>query len=193
MKTIFIATLLFLVAILPVHAQKIAVKTNLLYGAYALTPTMGVELKFDERTTIDINTGYNWFNRNGSATDNKKRVHWFANAEYRYWLGKAFNGHFFGAHALGGQYNISGHNLPWLLEKGSTNYRYEGHAYGAGISYGYQWTFSKHWSVEGNIGVGYMRMEYDKYQCDSCADKIGPGSKNYFGPTKAGVSMIYLF
>lgn len=101
-------------------------KTNLLYGGYALTPNLGVEVGLLPRWTLEMSGAYNPFNLHGSETDNRKLVHWVAMPEFRYWTCQRFNGHFFGIHGLYGQYNIGGHNLPLLFGRGSDAYRYEG-------------------------------------------------------------------
>lgn len=172
--------------------DNVAIKTNLLYGAGAFTPNIGVEVGLGRHTTLDVSGGYNWFNLNGAKHNNKKLVHWLIQPEFRYFLCERFNGHFFGAHLLYSQYNIGGHKLPMLFGKDSKNFRYQGYSYGIGISYGYQLILSKRWNLEFNIGAGYMRMEYDKYDRAKCGDFIGCQSRNYFGLTKAGVTLIFL-
>lgn len=172
-------------------AQKVAVKTNLLYGAYTSTPNLGVEVGLSPRTTLDLGGGYNWFVSN-SSENNKKLVHWLASAEYRYWLCERFSGHFFGVHVLGTQYNIAGHNLPLLFGKDSKSHRYEGWGAGAGISYGYHFFLGNRWSLEATVGVGYVRMHYDKFKCAVCGTKVGTENRNYFGPTKAGFTLVFL-
>ena len=74
----------------------------------------------------------------------------------------------------------------WLCE------RYDGNVYGAGISYGYQWIISKRWSMEATIGVGYAHLKYDKYARGDGGEKLGHNNRNYFGPTKVGLSFIYI-
>lgn len=188
--------MLFLVCFLGllknVNAQKVAIKANLLYGAYTYTPNLGLEIGLGKRSTLDMGVGFNPWNAKGTDVDNKKLAHLLGQLEYRYWLCSKFSGHFFGVHVLGTQYNISGHELPLLLEKGSKNYRYEGWGAGAGISYGYNFYLGKRWSLETTLGLGYVRLQYDKYNCVNCGKKIGPGKRNYFGPTKAGISLIYI-
>ena len=88
-------------------------------------------------------TGYNWFNLDGKPGNNKKKVHWLAQTEFRYFLCERFSGHFFGIHAQGGEYNIGKHEMPLLFGKGSKDYRYEGYAVGGGFSYGYQLPIAK--------------------------------------------------
>lgn len=174
------------------NAQHVAVKTNLLYGGYTYTPNLSLEIGLGHRSTLDLGGGYNWFNLEGSQADNKKLVHWLGQVEYRYWTCSKFGGHFLGVHALGSQFNIGGQELPLLLGRGSEAYRHEGWGVGAGLSYGYSFYLSNRWSVELNIGVGYARLNYDKYACAKCGTKIATENRNYWGPTKAGISLIYI-
>lgn len=192
MKKIIFLSCLFLLLSFTLRAQEFGIKTNLLYGALTLTPNLGAEIGVGNRSTLSLSGSYNPWNLKGSAENNKKMVHWLVGAEYRYWLCEKFNGHFFGLHALGGRSNIGGYELPFWLEKDSKNYRYEGLNYGAGISYGYQWILNNRWSLEAILGLGYMRMDYTKYDCKTCGKKIGTFKKNYLGPTNAGISIIYM-
>lgn len=192
MKKIFALLFLVFCFTIPGKSQQVAVKTNLLYGAYTATPNMGLEIRLAKASTLDIGVGYNPWNLNGSTENNKKLVHWLGQVEYRRWLCQRFTGHFFGVHALGTQFNIAGHELPLLLEKGSKNYRYQGYGYGGGISYGYNFFLGKRWGLEATIGMGYARLHYDKYDCVKCGEKMGADVKNYFGPTKAGISLVYI-
>ena len=190
---------LFLLPVVVLQAQSVGVKTNLFYAGYTQTPNLGAEFAIGPRSTVDIGGGYNPWNLNGkkdaggNVYDNKKLVHILGEVEYRYWLCEKFNGHFFGAHVLGSQYNIAAYELPLLFGEGSKNHRFEGWAAGAGISYGYQFLLGKHWNIEANVGAGYVFLKYDKYECEKCGVKLGEAQRNYIGPTRAGVSLIYLF
>lgn len=70
--------------------------------------------------------------------------------------------------------------------------RYQGHLFGGGISYGYQWILNDHWNLELSLGIGYAHLQDKKYPCADCGDMIKKGHHNYFGPTKAAVSIIYV-
>lgn len=184
--------LLFNLFMVCIHAQDVAVKTNLLYGAYTLTPNLGLEVRIGKNSTLDLGGGYNPWNREGSYDNNKKRTHWLVQAEYRHWFCRTFMGHFVGVHTLGTQYNISEHNLPLLFGKGSKNYRYEGYGVGGGFSYGYQFFLNARWNVEASLGLGYARLHYDRYKCSKCGTVEGNEKRNYWGPTKASVSISYI-
>lgn len=175
------------------YSQNIGLKTNLLYGIYTQTPNIGLEVAVAPKSTIDFQAGYNPWNLNGSEANNKKRVHWLGEVDYRYWLCQKFSGHFVGAHILGSEYNISAQKLPILFGKESEDYRFQGWAAGVGLHYGYQFLLGQHWNLELSAGFGYAYLKYDKYECRKCGEKLSREQRNYFGPTKAGVSIIYLF
>ncbi|CCY91102.1 uncharacterized protein BN461_01897 [Bacteroides sp. CAG:1076] len=158
-------------------AQDIALKTN---GLYWLTTTVnaGVEIAVSNKLTIDFQAAYNpWTFQN-----DKKMRFWLAQPELKYWLCEKFEGHFVGFHLHGGQY-FGGFN----------DTRYDGYLAGAGVSYGYDWILSPHWNLEMALGIGYAHLWFDKsprIYCEKCRNSE---RKNYFGPTKAAISLIYVF
>ena len=187
-KTLFSLLLsLFIIGGGVARAQSAGVKTNLAHWAAAGTPNIGIEFSFNRKYTLEIGGGYNPFN----FSDTKKAKHWIVMPELRYWLCESFNGHFFGVHALAGEYNMGGWDIPIGRLSKLKDYRYEGFAYGGGLSYGYQWILYPRWNFELNLGAGYVYLTYDKYPCVKCGSKIGSNHKHYFGVTKAAVSLIY--
>lgn len=83
------------------RAQDIAVKTNVLYDALA-NVNLGLEVGLAPQWSLDVAGDFNaWTFSHGS-----RWKHWFVQPEARYWLCDRFAGHFFGAHALVGQYNV---------------------------------------------------------------------------------------
>lgn len=178
---------------LSVSAQNWAVKTNLLYDMTA-TMNLGAEVRMSSKWTLDVSANWNpW-----TFSDNKKWKQLSFQPEARYWFCEAFNGHFLGAHLLGGIYNMSNWDTDftfWGTDFGKLkDHRYEGWMLGAGIAYGYQWILSKHWSIEAEIGIGYVYSRYDKYRCAGCGRKTEEGKSHHFvGPTKAAVNLIYVF
>lgn len=170
------------------YSQNIGLKTNTLYWATA-TPNIGAEISVGRKLTLDLTGGYNpW-----ELGNNKKFKHWIAQSELRYWFCETFEGHFLGIHTQGGEFNIGRINLPGIVfGSGSENYRYQGFFVGGGISYGYQWILSPRWNLEANIGIGYNYIKYDKFEPCNCGEQLENKSSNYFGPTKIGLSIIYL-
>ncbi|CAK7056703.1 MAG: hypothetical protein PARBA_02048 [Parabacteroides sp.] len=184
MKVPLIVSVLLFFCIPAAFGQNIAVKSNLLSDA-ATTLNLGAEFGLSPRWTIDFSASYNPWTFSG----NRKLKQFFVQPEARYWLCERFNGHFFGVHLLGGAFNIEGIPLPGL----SREFRYEGWAGGAGVSYGYQWMIGRRWNLEASLGLGYMYARYDKYECAACGRKLEAGrTKGFFAPTKACISIIYL-
>lgn len=168
--------------------QNVALKTNLPGWAMA-SPNFGVEIGLGKKSTLDVYGSINPF----EFGDGKQWKHWLVQPEYRYWFCEKFHGHFLGFHAIGGEYNLARVKIPFGLYKGLRETRYQGWGVGAGVAYGYQWLLSKHWSLEATLGIGYIYSEYDRYPCAKCGRKIESGTKHYFGPTKAAISLIYPF
>jgi Protein of unknown function (DUF3575). len=172
------------------HQPGWALKTNLLYGAAALAPNLAVEFGTGRKTTLELSAGYNGWNRRGTKDNNRKLVHFTARAEYRYWFCERYNGHFIGGHAFFNHFNISEYAIPVVGFKKS--HRYEGHAGGIGFTYGYQLPLGERWGAEFSVGVGAAYMDYEQFDCVRCSYPGTPKTKFYIGPTRIGVSLVYL-
>ena len=161
-----------------------SLKTNLLYDATA-TFNLAAEFRMKEKQTLEIPINYNPF----TFSDGRKWKHFLIQPEYRWWTKEAFRGHFFGAHAHYGLYNVAA--LPSPFSDNMKNNRYEGWLVGAGVSYGYRWNFSDRWGMEATIGVGYAYLNQKKYLCINCGRELGKKNRHYVGPTKVGLSLTY--
>lgn len=159
-----------------------AVKSNLLYDA-TTSMNLGVEFKTAYKRTFELPVTYNPWTFSGG----KKFKHILVQPELRWWLCEPFSGHYWGVHAHYAYFNVGGIGSSHMKK-----HRYEGWLAGAGISYGYQYYFAPRWNLDLNIGVGYAYLHYEKYDCATCGEYHGKKHKNYFGPTKAAVSLIYL-
>lgn len=169
-------------------AQRVAVKTNLLYAA-TTSPNLTLELRTGNKTTLELGGGISLW-KFGEKTTFK---HWAAQPEFRYWFCDAFNGHFLGLHAHGGQFNLGGIGIPIGKLSVLKDNRYQGYFYGGGLSYGYQWILGRHWNLEASIGGGYARIVYEKFPCANCGSKLDEGEYNYWGITRSTLSLIYVF
>ena len=185
-KKTFMVILMLIASLSSSHAQKVVIKNNLLYDATA-TPNLALEFGLNKKTTLEIGAGLNWF----IFSDNKKAKHLLLQPELRWWTCDVFNGHFFGLHGQGAQFNASGWDIPVGRLSAFNDRRYQGYLYGFGISYGYQWIFSPKWNFELNLGGGYARIHYDEYPCADCGIKLNEGIFNYWGVTKAAISLVY--
>lgn len=166
------------------YLPEVAIKSNLLYLA---TTTLNASFEFGlgRRWTLDLAGAYNPFQLQPESTNQI----WFAQPELRYWFCQRFERHFLGLHAIYGEYNIG--QVDYLTPTFLTH-RFEGRGYGAGISWGYHASLGGRWAMEFSVGAGYLHLDYDKYRCYECDELAGSETKQYFGPTKAAVSMIFM-
>ncbi len=188
MKKTFIL-LLLIACVTSVYGQKFAVKSNMLYDATS-TINLGMEVGLAPKWSLDVSGNYNgWkfgndkYLPNGTIDYATRLKHWGVQPELRYWFCEAFNGTFLGLHGHYADFNVSDIPFPG----NSKFHRYQGDLYGAGLSLGHQWIMSKRWSLEAVIGAGWAYLDYDN--CKNCGSK--PENDNYFGVTKAAVSIIY--
>lgn len=163
-------------------SQNIAVKSNMLYD---LTTTLNVggEFRCGKNETIHLSLNYNpW-----EFGDNKKMKHFLIQPEYRWWFEEAFTGSFVGVQTHFAQYNFGG-MTPFTTVKEN---RYQGHLFGLGATYGYQWMLTPFWNLEASFSVGYARLNYKKYGPEKGSLLREESGTNYFGPTQIGISFVF--
>ncbi len=187
-KTLTTAAIIGIMINSAATAQDVAIKNNLLYDA-TLSPNLGIEIALSEKQTIQMTAGFNpWKFKNG-----REVKHWVISPEYRWWTCSKFNGSFIAAHLLGGHFDINHVQYPFRMWSYSEKYKYTGWIWAIGVAYGYQWLLSKHWNIEAEIGVGYMYMPYKRYRNTDLKNPWAIKNDHLFVPTKAGISIVYLF
>ena len=187
-----LALAFFLLSFLQTQAQespvlhttpRVAISSNLLYDA-TTSMNLGMEFRLSDRFTFKLPVTYNpW-----TFDDNKKFKHLLVQPEIRWWFCESFSGHYLGLHGHYAIFNVGGIGSTKTMR----DFRREGDLWGAGLSYGYQFYLSSRWNLELSLGLGYARLDYDKYQCETCGDYVGSEKKDYIGPTQAGISLIYI-
>jgi len=168
---------------------RLNIKANILYGGTTLTPNLAIEHPAGDDKSVEWSGSYNKWNHKGTLDDNKKLNHWIIRGEYRHWFNERYKGHFFGTHVFFMNYNISNYDILWILEK---EYRYQGSGLGAGFTYGYHMPLNRRWNLEFHVGAGVVLFDYDKYRCTLCSELIEHDTSIYVGPTRLGVSLIYI-
>lgn len=166
---------------------RFGIKSNLLYDA-TLTINLGLEFLISPRMTFDFPVNYNGW----TFSDNKKFKHVLVQPEFRYWLCDPFQKHFVGFHGHYGYYNIGGIDAPFGFFPTLESNRYQGWLAGVGVSYGYALYLGPRWNMEFTVGFGYTYLHYKKYECVECGEYRGKFDKHYVGPTKIGLSLVYL-
>lgn len=168
----------------PRKQRFIAIKTNLLYDA-ALCANIGVEVELWPHWSLDVPVWYSPYD-----ITKRWRIRLLATQpEVRYWLKDAGEGHYFGVHATVAGFNVS--------LNGDYRYQDPNHAaFGAGIGYGYAFHLdkSRRWSMEAQIGAGYVGYEYIKYHnTGRNGAAVSRGKNAYWGLTRAGFALAYKF
>ena len=92
-----------------VNAQRVALKSNLIDWA-TLSPNLAVEMRLNQRLTLDISAAANPFS---FTIADMKATHFRFQPELRYWFNRPMARHFMGISLLGGLYNVSRH---WNME-----------------------------------------------------------------------------
>ena len=170
-------------------AQKASIKTNLLYWGAMGTANVEGEVVTGRRSSVNLMVGYNpW-----SFADNKKMKHVSVMPGYRYWFCLPMFGSFIGVQAEYAHFNAGNLHFPFNIWKSLRDERYQGNMGAIGVSYGYHFILSRHWSFEAEIGLGVAYAKYDRYQCHTCGTKLSSDDKVFLKPTRAALSVVYVF
>lgn len=170
------------------HAQQVGVKNNVLWDAFG-SLSLGAEVAVKPRATVELYGGFRPWKRTATSTHKS----WALQGQYRFWTCQKFNGFFWGPYVQAGEYNISNARMPFNLFKGLRTSRYEGWLLGAGLGCGYDFALAKHWNAGADIGFGYTYLNYKKFDCGTCGNLREKSTYNYWGPSKASITVTYLF
>lgn len=162
-----------------------AVKTNMLYDL-AMVPNVGVEFYLGKNYSLSANWMYSWWK--------KHSWHWFwrtygGDVELRKWFGsKAMEKPLQGWHA-----GVYGQIVTYDFETGGRGYLGDRWTWGGGVSIGYSMPIKRRLNLDFTIGLGYLGGEYKEYlPIDDCYVWQCTKQRNYFGPTKLEVSLVWL-
>lgn len=173
------------------HHFKWALKTNLLYDAM-LIPNLGAEFYLGHDISISANWHYAWWNTRG----------WFwrtygGEVSLRYWLGSQAKAKPLSGHHIG----LYGQVLTYDFMASGTGYMsgnpgealFDRPSYSVGLEYGYSLPIARRLNLDFVIGLGYLRGMHNEYRLiDNCYVWQEQKKVNYFGPTKAEVTLVWL-
>ena len=169
-----------LVSVSQTSSRYVAVKTNLAAWAGTIM-NLAADVQVSEHFSVELPVLWcPWH------VSSKHAVKTFTiQPEGRYWLARPGKGHFFGVHAHIGWFNVK-----WNRDRYQDTSR---PLLGAGISYGYLLPLGEHWAGEFTLGAGYANMKYDTYYNIGNGARIDTRTKNYWGITRVGISVVYRF
>ena len=163
----------------------VVLKSNLLYNAL-LIPNLGIEFYSRNNICISFTWRYAWWKNNHS--------HYFwrtygGELEVRKWFGRKLTerliGHYVGVYTGTFTYDFELGKRGYLSDRWNFHY---------GFSYGYSLPIASFFNLDCSIGVGCLTGRYKEYlPKDDCY--VWKATKNRFwvGPTKAEVSLVWLF
>lgn len=169
------------------------IQTNMLFDALAL-PNIGVEFYAGKNFSIGANWLYGWW-----KTDRRHR-YWRAyggDIYGRWWFGRAakekpLQGHHIGVYAemftydfeWGGKGQMGGKPGGSLWDRAN---------YGAGVEYGYSLPVGRRLNIDFSLALGYAHGKYHEYYPEgNCYVWKATKMRNWFGPTKVAISLVWL-
>jgi hypothetical protein len=163
----------------------VILKTNLLYDMLA-APAIGVECSPATKWSVALNGAYGW--TDGGPFGDRVRVV-TGDAELRYWLGSRSVILHRGLHL--GVYGAY-YRYDFLFNGDGQQAKFN---WGAGLNCGYAVPLSRYFSLDFNIGVGYVAGDYKTYEVsnDDYHHNVWTANKvrHFFGPTKAGITLVW--
>ena len=160
----------------PERQQSLALRANLLRWA-TLTPELGVEWRIDCSFSVLVNAS--WTSWSWSDMD-KRYALWEVAPEVRYYIGKERRGY-----------------AGVMYKAGQFNYKFspdgkQGDIMGVGITGGYRLGLTEALSLDFNLGLGFLSADYETYRVeDDTRVRKGTGTKNWWGPISAGVTLVW--
>lgn len=170
-----IAVFVLLLLTCNAQAQRVAIKTNTL-GWLTASPNIEAEFTLSHHFSLNMSVAGNPLKTDKIET---RFVH--VQPEVRYWLNRPMVSHFFGITAFNNSYRTL-----W------DDTKRDGHAWAAGVTYGYARALSKHWNFEATVGFGLLRYEQFKYNDTATKPDAYNDKKTTWAPIKLGVSFAYI-
>lgn len=169
------------------------VRTNMLFDALAL-PNIGLEFYPGRNISVGGNWVYAWWSRNAS------HHYWRAYGGelfVRWWFGSAAHAKPLTGHHIGVYGQIYTYDFEWGGE-GQMGGKPGGDLWdkaqwGSGIEYGYSMPVGRRINIDFSLGFGYTTGYYHTYKpVDTHYVWQSTKRRNWFGPTKAEISLVWL-
>ena len=169
-------------------AQHIGIENNVLFDA-AGALSAGMEIPFSKASSLEVYASIRPWKR-GDISVHK---HWLVQSQYRLWPCQVMNGFFYGPYVHAGEFNLGNQDVCLGLLKGLKPDRYEGCLAGGGLGIGYEYAIAKHWNIGAEIGAGYTYIKYKRFGCEVCGRVKDDATYHYWGLSRLGVSVTYVF
>lgn len=171
----------------------LALKTNALMDV-AQVPNLGVEASLGKGWTVGLNGMFAWWDI--SRKDYFWRIYG-GDLNARKYMGRKaarrnFSGHHVGLYAQAVSYDfaLGGKGIIVGIPGGGFMEMWN---YGGGLEYGYSAPIARRLNLDFTLGLGYLGGKYREYRpMDDCYVWLTTKKRQWFGPTKAEVSLVWL-
>lgn len=161
------------------------IKTNLLYNILAI-PNLGAEFYLGNNFSVATNWHYAWWK------NDKEYDYWRTyggDLAVRYWLGKKAHEKPLTGHHIG----LYGQMITYDFQLGGKGVLADRWSWATGLEYGYSLPVAKRLNLDFTIGLGYHWGEFKEYlPIDEHYVWQATKNRNYWGPTKAEISLVWL-
>lgn len=187
-RKIVLLSLFLSVGITAVKAQRLGISNNVLFDIDGAL-SAGVEIPLSKMSSLEAYGSLRPWKRSSESV----HKHWLVQAQYRLWPCQVMNGFFYGPYVHAGEFNLGNRNVSQMFLDGLKPYRYEGWLAGVGIGVGYEYALARHWNIGAEAGLGYTYIDYKKFDCERCGPQRDDDVYHYFGLSRLGLSLIYVF
>lgn len=190
-RPILIALLLFFYVCQDADAQRVALRTNLLYDA-TLSPNLGTEVRLDSAWTLGLNVGFNAWDINKDT--NKKWRHVLVSPNVRKYLHKSdtlWRKGYIEGNLIYSHFNVGNTRIPFGLYDAVKNRRLQGDLFALGGKYGYSWILARDWRLEAEAGIAIGYAWFKEYDCPHCGTYYGKGDRIFLLP-QLGINVVYI-
>ncbi len=178
-KKIFLAAIFCGFALIG-RAQSYSLRTNIV-GLASANLNIEASMTLNRNWSLHVPLQYNPF----IIHDRKQFRNFYMAPGARYWFLQSYIGSFIGMYGTGAVYSIG--NLF------GNKHRYEGSAYGLGVSFGHAYQLSRRWNFEWEVGAGLSWVKYKRFECYKCGDLLSREEGLRFLPNRVALNFVYLF
>lgn len=156
-----------------------AVKTNVAYDAVAVL-NAAFEMQVSEKISVEVPVIWSLWDWKQDLGLRIVAVQ----PEARYWFNSVGRGNAVGLNVGVASYNFRHDDTRYQNTSGRP-------LVSVALSYTYALKIDSRWSAEFSLAVGYANTAYNRYYNIDNGAKINQETRNYFGPTKIGVTLCY--
>ena len=164
----------------------VQLRSNAVYDLLA-SPNIGIEIQTDLGLAWQLDYTGAWWN---SYTRNRFWSNYVFQTELRYYWGHASQDTPYYGHHVG----LYGQMATYDFEFGGNGKlcRDLDKSYAIGVSYGYTFALSRHFSLDLTLGLGYFSTKYDVYEpYEFGYRRTETRQMKWYGPTKAEATFVW--